>query len=79
MSIDNHRAMQKAFDAVQATMLPGLVDAAEEAGPRVLLAAQFELAELWVGCGYSLDTLREAIDAVDPTPELIHRKNRVLH
>jgi hypothetical protein len=39
--VDNdnrHCGVQAAFDAVEARMLPGLGDAAEEAGPEVLLA-----------------------------------------
>jgi hypothetical protein len=66
MSNHDSQAMQQAFDAVEEHMLPGLDDAAVEAGPRVLLAAQFVLAEAWVELGYSLDALREVIDAIDP-------------
>ena len=67
--VDNdnrHCGMQAAFDAVEAHMLPGLGDAAEEAGPEVLLAAEFALVNLWVESGFSLDAFREVIDASKP-------------
>jgi hypothetical protein len=72
--------MRQAFDAVREHVLPGLGDAWDEAGPKVLLAAQFALAELWAESGFSLDAFREVIDAVDPARGFIHRlSRRTLH
>jgi hypothetical protein len=75
--VDNdnrHCGMQAAFDAVEAHMLPGLGDAAEEAGPAVLLAAEFALVNLWVESGFSLDAFREVIDAVETPGRFSYRE-----
>jgi hypothetical protein len=55
-------------------VLPGLVDAAEEAGPQVLLAAEFALVELWIESGFSLDAFREVIDAVETPGRFSYRE-----